>query len=262
MKKLKVKIGSIQRIKERIYLIKFKSKYLAENSYPGQFMQIKISKADILIRRPFSIHKIEGQDICLLFKIRGRGTQILSQYRKGDCLDIIGPLGKGFEYDLNTSDSENHIFVCGGIGVAPLAFLAQELISRQTSKTDRIIFLGARNKEEILCEDFFKEAGFKVKIATDDGSKGVRSNITSLVEVEIKKIKKKNKTNIYSCGPKEMFYQLSKVVDPSLKDDCQVSFEQFMGCGVGICSACVIQTKAGYKKVCKDGPVFCMADIF
>ena len=123
----------------------------------------------------------------------------------------------------------------------------------------------------------FRNLGFQVKIATEDGSEGYKGFVTGLLQnmlnthdsilpafggIPPRRSRRRDNTNIYACGPKEMFLKIHKVVKKFSNIKCQVSFEQFMGCGLGICCACVIPTKKGYKKVCKDGPVFDLSDIF
>ena len=250
MKQITAKVENISKIKDDIYILEFKSSYLSKKAKPGQFIHIKVDDKVTLLRRPFSIHKIAGTKIYILFRIRGRGTKLLSQYKRSDVLDIIGPLGKGFEINQK---SKNTMLVAGGIGVAPLMFLAKSLKAK-----NKTIILGAKNSKEIVCERDFKKLGFKVKIATDDGSKGFRGTAACLVKEELKR---KTFSNMYVCGPSQMFDALKKTLKKHSAINCQVSFEQFMGCGIGTCCGCSIKTKNGYKKVCKDGPVFDLKEI-
>jgi dihydroorotate dehydrogenase electron transfer subunit len=107
-----------------------------------------------------------------------------------------------------------------------------------------------------LAEGELKKLGFKVNIATDDGSRGYKGSVVDLLKNLLSAIDCELPTSIYACGPKEMFYEIKKVLEKYPQIETQVSFEQFMGCGLGICYGCAIETKEGYKKVCKDGPVF------
>ena len=262
-KELIVRVKKLNKIKTDIFLLSFDSAYLSKNSCPGQFLHIKIIKT--ILRRPFSIHCLKGKTVFILFRIRGRGTKMLSGYKPGDKLSIIGPLGKGFR--LN-SKSEKNILLAGGLGVAPLVFLAQRLkkvipLRAQVSskfKVKSLILLGAKNKKEILCEQEFKNMGYRVIIATEDGSKGYKGIVTGLLK-KLLTIDYRLSTNIYTCGPEAMFKGIKKVIGKNENINCQVSFEQFMGCGLGVCCGCTIETKAGYKKVCKDGPVFNIKDV-
>ncbi|UCD15701.1 MAG: dihydroorotate dehydrogenase electron transfer subunit [Candidatus Omnitrophota bacterium] len=252
-KQIEVIVGEIKKVNKEVFLLSFTSSYLAKESRPGNFLHIKINST--LLRRPFSVHKVCGRKVFVLFKVRGRGTNMLSKYNKGDTLDVIGPLGKGFD----ARPQKQSVLVAGGIGVAPLVFLAQRL---KKIKTKNIVLLGERSKKDILCEKEFKQFGFKVYVATEDGSKGTKGTVVDLLKRQLSTINCQLSTNIYACGPKEMFFKMHEAVKAYPDINCQVSFEQFMGCGLGICCGCSIETKAGYKKVCKDGPVFNLGDIW
>ena len=251
-KELFVKIKKLNKIKTDIFLLSFDSAYLSKNSYPGQFLHIKIIKT--ILRRPFSIHCLKGKTVFILFRIRGRGTQILSGYKPGDKLSIIGPLGKGF--CLN-GGAEKNILLAGGLGVAPLVFLTDKL-----KKSKPLVILGAKDKNDSIGADEFKKRGCKVYVATEDGSRGKKGTAVDILKSLSKKFNKSDKINIYTCGPEAMFKGIKKVIGKKKNISCQVSFEQFMGCGLGVCCGCTIETKKGYKKVCKDGPVFNMRDIW
>ena len=162
-----------------------------------------------------------------------------------------------FNLEVKTKNRTN-ILVAGGIGVAPLVFLAQEL--SKLKRNDNLILLGAKNSKEIVCEKELKSLGFKIKIATEDGSKGTKGTVIKLLDKELAKSNKQ--IYIYACGPKEMFSAINRKIKKLPKIRCEVSFEQFMGCGLGVCCACSIKTKKGYKKTCKDGPVFNIKDIW
>ncbi len=261
VKQLKVKVEGIKQIKKDIFLLNFFSSQIAKTAIPGNFLHLRIDP-DLILRRPLSIHKIVDKQVYLLFRVRGRGTDLLSRYKKGDILDIIGPLGRGFS--RISQKGESKIIIAGGMGVAPMVFLAQRLKAacNKHEAVQGLILLGAANKKEILCEDDFKKLGYKVHSATEDGSKGFKGRVTGL----LKKILSTNRyqllADIYACGPGEMFFEINKILKKYPLIDCEVSFEQFMGCGLGICCGCVIKTKAGYKKVCKDGPVFDLKEIW
>lgn len=264
-KELTVRVKKLNKIKADIFLLSFDSVYLSQNSCPGQFLHIKIIKT--ILRRPFSIHYIRGKTVFILFRIRGRGSKILSEYQPGDKLSIIGPLGKGFKVSqqstVHSPQRERDVLIAGGLGVAPLLFLAQRLttVHSQQSKVHRLVLLGASTKKEILCEQEFKNMGYRVIIATEDGSRDYKGTVTEVLKKILDTRYSILTTNIYACGPEAMFKGIKKVIGKSRNINCQVSFEQFMGCGLGICCGCAIETKAGYKKVCKDGPVFNIKDV-
>ncbi|MBU1121886.1 MAG: dihydroorotate dehydrogenase electron transfer subunit [Candidatus Omnitrophota bacterium] len=267
-KQVTVKVDKIERVKTDVFLLSFVSGYLAKESRPGNFLHIKVNST--ILRRPFSVHKVSGNKIYVLFRIRGRGTDILSRYKKGEILDIIGPLGNGFEVrrpkteDRRLKTGIQNILIAGGIGVAPLMFLAQHFTKTLNTNHQPLItiLLGAKNKKEVLCEQELKKLGCKVYVATEDGSKGIKGTVIGLLERSLWTREPGTQTNLYSCGPKEMFWNINQILEGRKDVNCQVSFEQFMGCGLGICCACTIETKNGYKKVCKDGPVFDIRDIW
>ncbi|MCM8830777.1 MAG: dihydroorotate dehydrogenase electron transfer subunit, partial [Candidatus Omnitrophica bacterium] len=251
-----VKVNFIQKINPNVYLLTFRSQHIAKVAKPGQFIHIKID--GVILRRPFSVHNIKNNIVYILFSVRGRGTERLSKYKKGDTLDIIGPLGNGFRY--KNSDKKINLLVAGGMGVAPLVFLAGKLnIFKRDYKN--IVILGVKNRVNLLCKKEFEKLNFKIYISSEDGSVGYKGTAVSLLKGLLKK-DKIERAQIYACGPKEMFFEISKILKDYPNINCQVSFEQFMGCGLGICCGCTIQTKEGYKKVCIDGPVFDLCKIY
>ncbi|MDI6840789.1 MAG: dihydroorotate dehydrogenase electron transfer subunit [bacterium] len=227
-------------LKGGIFLLTIEDKEIATTSEPGQFVHIRVTDNYIpLLRRPFSIHCIEGDTFKVLYKVVGIGTKLLSSYKSGTKLDIIGPLGDGFD----TSNYRRLTFVAGGIGVAPLYFLA-------TCNKDKnlTILIGASTKEKVLCEAEFRELG-NVIVATEDGSYGVKGVVTDLLTTVEKP------DLLLACGPSQMLkFIRSYVLTHSIP--CQLCLEQHMACGIGVCLGCAVKSKDGYKHVCKDGPVF------
>lgn len=213
---------------------------------PGQFLEIKISDGyEPLLRRPFSIHRRRGKDIEIIYRIAGRGTEILSQRKVGEYLNVIGPLGNGF----SILDSQPSILVAGGMGVAPLVFLAEKL-----AKSKTLVLLGAKTKRQILCEKEFRDLGCEVKVATDDGSRGFKGKVTDLLKHLLPTLSSQLST-IYACGPKLMLKEIA-LISKQYNIPAQVSLEEHMACGIGACLGCVVKTKDGFKRVCKEGPVF------
>jgi len=225
---------------------------------PGQFIMLRLSKSGVpLLRRPFSIHRpviinrhLEG--IELLYKVVGKGTERLSMYRKGDALDMLGPLGNGFI----VRDHFRRIFIAaGGIGVAPMFFLASSLAKMNIKPSMCKVFLGARSKRDILCENEFSSHGIEVSISTDDGSKGNAGPVTDPLEMAIKKSKP---DIIYACGPSAMLKHVIRIAEEHAVS-CQVSIETFMACGIGACLGCAVENRNDsnkYLHACRDGPVF------
>jgi dihydroorotate dehydrogenase electron transfer subunit len=248
----------------KYYKILLSCPEVAKAAKPGQFVNIKVSNDfEPLLRRPLGIHKAAGQNIEVLFEAVGKGTEILSQRKSGEFLDIIGPLGNGFNYTLYAICYMLPVLVAGGMGIAPLLFLAQKL-----AQDKPIVLLGARTKKQILCEKEFKDLGCEVKIATDDGSAGFKGKVTELLkailvtghrsQVTGKKLATcdlRLATMIYACGPRPMLKEIANI-SKKYNIPAQISLEEHMACGIGACLGCVVNTTDGYKQVCKDGPVF------
>ena len=243
MKQVKAKIISNKKIAPDHYSLSFRAPKIAKNTKPGQFFNIRIgASCEPLLRRPFGAHKIGKDSIEILYKVVGKATKILSTKKKGSTLDVLGPLGNGF--DISKPTSQTVILVGGGHGVAPLYALAKRLTTYNLKLT---IFIGARSKKHVVCEKDFRKLGAKVHVATEDGSKGHKGLVTDLL--------KKKRGTIYACGPKPMLKEVAKIAKSS-KIPCQVSLEEYIACGIGTCLGCAVKTRMGYKLVCKDGPVF------
>ena len=254
-----------RRIKKGYFEIALSAPAIAKVALPGQFVNIKVSNGlEPLLRRPLSIHRVSGNKIFLLYEVLGKGTEMLSEKKAGEYLDIIGPLGAGFS--LHITHYTSHILVAGGMGTAPLIFLAEKLaeIKNQKSKIKTLVLIGARTKKDILCEDEFRKLGCEVKIATDDGSRGFKGFVSELLTQELLTIDHRLLT-IYACGPKLLLKEISRI---SLERNipAQLSLESHMACGIGACMGCVIKVTRSpghqvtrnfeYKRVCKEGPVF------
>lgn len=251
-KVIKAEILSNKKIAKDHYRIRVRSKHLAENSIPGQFVLVKVQDKtyDPLLRIPLGVHKIKKDGIELLYKVVGTATTLLSLKREGETLDVLGSLGNGFRISNN---SKRAIIVSGGHGVAPLYSLAEVLIK----KGRRIdFFVGARTKSHVVCSNELKKLGAKIHVATEDGTLGYKGYVTELVEKHIKHYPLNAKRyTLYACGPRGMAKVLARV-SRKHKISMQVSLDEYMACGTGACLGCAVGTKTGYKLVCKDGPVF------
>lgn len=234
------------------------AKEIACNAHPGQFVNVKVcDSSQVLLRRPLGIHRTKGSSIELLYEVVGKGTKLLSQKEKGGYLDIIGPLGHGFDYKPSSPVCAGAaVLVAGGMGIAPLVFLAERL-SKTAIKP--LVVTGAKTKDHILCEKEFKNLGFAVKIATDDGSKGFRGKVTDLLK-RLLRTNDQRLTTIYACGPSPMLKEIGRL-SKQYGFRAQVSLEEHMACGIGACLGCAVQTIEGYRRVCKDGPVFEASEI-
>ena len=252
MKTEKCAITKINRLSSSVVSLAFKSDYFSKNLKPGQFINVKIDQeTPYLLRRPFSISDISDDEVFILFNIVGKGTFSLSEKKVGDIIDVLGPLGNGFDYTGNFS---NAVIIGGGIGIAPFPFLIKEL-ARKKAKID--IFFGYKTKEDILDFDLKN-----VQISTDDGSFGFIGNVNELFFSQNSKFSKEG-TKIFGCGPNIMLKNLSELAS-KLGYTTEVSIESHMACGIGICQGCPVESRIEenrYYLVCKDGPCFNIKNI-
>ena len=246
------KIKHINKVADAIFKISIQSDYISLNAKPGQFVNIKCDHSlEHLLRRPISICRVNEYEktFDIAFQVKGAGTQKLSCFECGGEIDLIGPLGKGFDI----SEQYNNIAVVGGgIGIFPLLFLLQK-----SKSPNKISFLGFRDSNGIAMLNDYKAFG-EVHVSTQDGSFGTKGLVTDALREYLSG----NKLDIvYACGPYNMMKEVSTICK-TYKIPCQVSLEQRMGCGIGACLVCacktISQNEEGwqYSHVCKDGPVF------
>jgi dihydroorotate dehydrogenase electron transfer subunit len=251
---------------------------MATAAQPGQFITVRCE--DFLLRRPFSIHQVviggnviaseaKQSQIALLFKVVGKGTLWLAQRQVGDKIDILGPLGKGFSVEPS---AKNLLLMAGGVGIAPLVFLAQHAVA--SSQHQVTLIHGASTAAELYS---FSPWGGNISPLprevrfipiTEDGSVGKKGVVTDILPDFLDWA-----DQIYACGPIDMYKAMStmsqQAAPSSLRAErsnlkikkCQVSLEVRMGCGIGACYGCTINTKEGLKQVCHDGPIFELNDI-
>lgn len=224
---------------------------------PGQFAHVFCGGgAYSLTRRPLSISKVEGDHLGFLFQVKGEGTRWLASRRAGDMVDVMAPLGSGC-YQL--PDSGSIIIAAGGIGYAPVIFLAQRAVAQGLRVK---MALGARNRESLYCLDEMERLGIAVQIATEDGSAGEKGFATLPLE---RMINEEKPEGIYSCGPEPMLASVARM-GRQYGVPVQVSMEERMACGVGACKGCVVSVKTGegthYQNVCSEGPVFRGEEVF
>ncbi|MBC8473786.1 MAG: dihydroorotate dehydrogenase electron transfer subunit [Candidatus Omnitrophica bacterium] len=264
MKDIKAKILSNKEIAPGYFRMALDAPYIARHAKPGQFVQVRCSEGlEPLLRRPFSIHRIPSIEI--LYEVVGRATGILSEKHAGEFVDVLGPLGNGFTLPRNTEYGiRNTVLIAGGIGIAPLVFLAEKLAKKRIKTT---VLMGAKTKKQILCEKDLKKIGTEVHIATDDGSHGCKGFVSELFQKVLRATNNEQRpkgvpsevegrTTIYACGPTPMLKCIADICKKQ-KLECLVSLEEMMACGIGACLGCAVKVKdGGYKLACKDGPVF------
>ncbi len=239
------------------YRLVLKAPEAAASACPGQFVMLRVSEnRDPLLARPFGISSVLSRSsIEIFYRVVGRGTTLLTGVETGSTLSLLGPLGKGFPLpDKNTTP----VLIAGGSGFPPLHFFAHRAGSRAH------LFLGSRDKECLPPAGIvknFRELTAKVHIATEDGSMGVCGMSTDILQDFLEKMEQKSHLVIYACGPHAMLAAVSRIAAEH-NIICYVSMEERMACGLGACMGCSIPMKAGgYKRACKEGPVFDSRDI-
>ncbi len=212
---------------------------------PGQFINIKIDHSETFLRRPISISDYNDKTLTIIYKVFGKGTEILSQKKKFDKLDVLSPLGNGF----TIKNTKKALLIGGGVGVPPLYSVAKEL-KKQNIEFDVVI--GFNNKYDVFLEGMFKSLGANVYVATMDGTYGYKGNV-----IDVIKSKNLYFDYYYSCGPEKMLHALVKE-----NYEGQLSFEERMGCGFGACMGCSHKTIHSYKRICKEGPVLESSEVY
>lgn len=219
---------------------------------PGQFVHVRIARdAAFILRRPFSVHRAYDGRIEILYQVVGKGTQALAESAPGAVMDVLGPLGTGWSIPRGVKRA---LLVAGGLGVAPMGMLAEELASKGVALT---LAHGAPTGPRLLGKAYFEELCCRAEFATDDGSFGACGLVTELTPALLEEDRPQM---AYVCGPEPMqriaAQQCARAGVP-----CQVSLERFMACGVGACLSCVVETRGGLKRACVDGPVFDAAEV-
>ncbi|MCD7033860.1 dihydroorotate dehydrogenase electron transfer subunit [Metabacillus sp. GX 13764] len=245
----RMEIRSHQEIADRIFEMTLKGELVSFIQKPGQFVHVKVSDSYApLLRRPISIshYSKEKGEMVLLYRSDGEGTALLSKKQPGDSVQVLGPLGNGFNPDI-AAKGKRVLLAGGGIGVPPLFGLAMELNKRSI---DTVSVLGFQNRDDVFYEDAFQKESRTI-VATADGSYGTEGFITDAInDYEL------DFDILFACGPTPMLSALKKQFSDK---EVYLSLEERMGCGIGACFACVCHvpdSPSGYVKICSDGPVF------
>jgi dihydroorotate dehydrogenase electron transfer subunit len=254
MKKHLLRITSNTEIARNIFEMKLTGSGVSLMTAPGQFLHVSVGKdTSKLLRRPLSICDVdlEREEVTLLYRAQGDGTKQLSQKNNGEMVDVLGPLGNGFNLDT-VDQNKSALLIGGGIGVPPLYYLGKQL---KNSGVQVTFILGYQSKEDSFYVEKFQEIGETI-VTTVDGSQGQKGFVTDAMEPCLE-----NEPVIYSVGPGVM---LKAVEERAGGLDGYLSLEERMGCGIGACFACVCPTEtrqSGYVKICSDGPVFKMGEV-
>jgi dihydroorotate dehydrogenase electron transfer subunit len=229
-----------------VYLFWLRAPQIAEVAQPGQFVMVRCGDGhQPLLRRPLSIHRIAGgEQIALLFSVVGQGTSLLSQYGEGDKLDLLGPLGNGFSLH---PDSGKLLLVAGGVGIAPLVFLADKVLEQGRA----VVLLAGSATASLLYPWSLLPSAVDLVTATEDGSEGREGMVTDFLAEFVN-----HADQVFACGPQSMYQVMAGRALHGPK-----SVQTAMACGLGACYGCTVKTKRGLQQVCRDGPVFELDDI-
>ncbi|MGB7747932.1 MAG: dihydroorotate dehydrogenase electron transfer subunit [Verrucomicrobiia bacterium] len=273
-----VQIVTNKRDTDSYFRLVLRAPKIAPLIQPGQFAHVRVLPLkEALLRRPFSIFQVSGDTFSILYKTVGKGTEVLARMQAGEELSVIAPLGHGFT--VPKRGGETPLLVAGGYGMAAMYLLAQR------SPQKGIVFVGGRRRVDILCEKEFQALGWDVRVTTEDGSHGKKGIVTQPLLAELRRSrgdeaqtekaesgKRKveinqslltsaptRKLKIYACGPTGMLKAVGKIAD-EFKVPAELSMDEHMCCGVGVCLTCVIPVKIGdgweYQRTCTEGPVF------
>lgn len=243
-----------RQITQDIFELRLNSPQIAQSARPGQFCMIEVStSADPLLKRPLSIHDVSETktELSFIYRVVGKGTALLAEKRAGDKVRVLGPLGNGFSF----SQDQKPVLVGGGLGIAPMLFLARAISQLQQNA---VVILGARNASELVTLEQFKALDCALMLATEDGSIGSKGFVTS----HLKEVLSAGKTDkVFACGPMPMLKAVYEMT-ASASTPCEVSLETQMACGIGACLGCAVpSTRSSYLHVCKEGPVFDGKDV-
>jgi dihydroorotate dehydrogenase electron transfer subunit len=251
---LQAEIISHREVAPRHFRMELAASAIASEVRPGHYVHVlprSTASYDPLLRRAFSILKRSSDSIDILYRIEGRGTAQMARLVPGDTLDILGPLGRPFAPPQASS-----ILVGGGVGVPPMAMLASICDPKLT-----LALIGARSQVEVICGEDFQSCNVPVKVATDDGSAGHRGRVTDLLEQALRDAGAHEPAPVvYACGPLPMLRAVANLAR-QYGVRCQVSLEENMPCGVGVCNGCVVPVQGAgddygsYRRICVDGPV-------
>lgn len=238
-------------IAENIYMITLTLPENAGKIRGGQFVNLSTGDGAHLLRRPLGVMKSEGNDVTVCYQVKGEGTVKLSQAKVGDRLNVLLPLGNGFDLE----GKRDIVVIGGGVGIFPLIATVREYCAEKNFYS----YIGFRNKNAVCLTDELEKSR-SLTIVTDDGSYGKRGNAVEAYLADCDKIKA---DLIIACGPPIMLKVLKqKLTERGIKTPCYVSLEERMGCGIGACLVCVCKKTNGENaRVCKDGPVFNIEEV-
>jgi dihydroorotate dehydrogenase electron transfer subunit len=248
----RVRVLANDRVAEGVGLMVLHAPRCAVAVRPGQFVHLRVARgADIILRRPFSVHRASEERIEILYQVLGAGTLRMAEKSFGDEMDLLGPLGTGWE----VPDSATAVLlVGGGLGAAPLGMLAEHLAARGCVVAAA---LGAPTAERLVARELFESVCRRVEVSTDDGTAGHHGFVTTPAE---QLLAAERFDLVCACGPEPMQRAVARLAG-AVGVECKVSLERLMACGIGACLSCVVTTVDGRKRACVDGPVFSAGEV-
>lgn len=244
-------IKEVQHVNANCVLLVMRSETPLPATLPGQFAELRVDNTpSVVLRRPISVHSFDAakNEIGFLVQVVGDGTRWLASLKAGDKVNTLMPLGNGFT--MPAESGGRYLLVGGGVGSAPLYYLAEQL---KKNGNDFVILIGARAQKDLYRRDAYEALG-RVEYTTEDGSLGEKGYVTN------HSVLAEKFDRIYTCGPKPMMLAVAKYAREN-GIACEVSLENKMACGLGACLCCVEDTKEGHKCVCTDGPVFSIDEL-
>ena len=249
---IEAQVLSQQELAEGVFRLWLEAPEIAGAAQPGQFVQVHVHQAGVLLRRPLGVAELEpGKGaLSLIYRRVGRGTEALSKLLPGESVNLLGPLGKGFHFKGSKA-----LLVGGGMGLSPLLCCAESL-ARAGKEAE--VLMGGRTAAELFWQKLFEPYASKLHLTTDDGSLGVKGFVTTPLP---KLLERGSYEEVAVCGPEIMMKGVADIVRQHGLP-CEVSLEKRMACGLGACLSCSVDTAHGRRKVCKDGPVFPAEEVF
>ncbi len=244
-------IKEVREVNANCVLLVMRSDTPLPDTRPGQFAELRIDNTPtVVLRRPISVHSFDSgkNEVGFLVQIVGDGTRWLGSLKAGDKVNTLMPLGNGF--NVPAAAGKRYLLVGGGVGSAPLYYLAQELKERGC---DFVILIGARSAKDLYLRSEYEALG-RVEYTTEDASLGEKGYVTD------HSVLGENFDHIFTCGPKPMMVSVARYAREK-GIGCEVSLENRMACGLGACLCCVEDTKEGHRCVCTDGPVFSIDEL-
>lgn len=244
-------VKEVQHVNANSVLLVMQSEGPLPETLPGQFAELRIDGTpSVVLRRPISVHGFDAgkNEIAFLVQVVGDGTRWLASLKEGDKVNVLMPLGNGFTMPVECGG--RYLLVGGGVGSAPLYYLAEQL---KEKGCDFVILIGTRSAKDLYRRDAYEALG-RVEYTTEDGSLGEKGYVTN------HSVLGEKFDRIYTCGPKPMMLAVAGYAREN-GIECEVSLENKMACGLGACLCCVEDTKEGHRCVCTDGPVFSINEL-